>query len=712
MVHGFVECSVRALVLAPTGRDARLIVALLKDVGVVGDVCSGVSELAAEMRKGAALAIVADEALRDADLRPIARFMMNQGVWSDLPVILLTHRGGSPGRDPQLMRVAQLLGNVNFLERPFQTTTLASMVRAAGRNRHRQYEARARHAEIIEREQQLQTAMTAGRLGSWSLEAEGPGPEGPGRAGPRLEMSRTSREHFGRPAAPLTYERLAAVIHREERCRWREEIEHSLKGGGDFIGEFRNVWPDGTEHWVDMRARALKGALGEVARLVGVSSDITERKVAELERERLVGELAAERTALSDLTHTLEQRVEHATAQLRAEVAAREKTQLQLLQSQKMESVGQLTGGIAHDFNNLLMAIMGSLEILRKRMPDDAGTRRLIDGAMQGATRGASLTQRMLAFARQQELRTTSANLGDLILGMQELLHRSIGPQIALRIHVAEHLPPAEVDPHQVELAVLNLAINARDAMPAGGSIDIRVDSEGVAAEDMAAHNGAQLKPGSYLRLQIIDTGVGMDADTLRKAIEPFFSTKAAGKGTGLGLSMTHGLAMQLGGALSLNSEVGKGTTATLWLPVAKHPVEAAQGGAPKAATGVRAKILIVDDDPLVANSTVDMLLDLGHSVTEANSGERAVTLLESGQQLDLLLTDQAMPGMTGVELAEIVRSKRPGLPILLVTGYADLPASELAKLPRLAKPYQQADLQAAIEALLSETQSSISGSA
>ena len=701
MVNGFVECSVRALVLAPTGRDARLIVALLKEVGVVGDACSDVSALAAEMRKGAALAIVADEALRDADLRPIARFMVNQGVWSDLPVILLTHRGGVPGRDPELMRMAQVLGNVNFLERPFQTTTLASMVRAAGRNRHRQYEARARHEEIIEREQQLQTAMTAGRLGSWSLDAEGPG-----LGGPRLEMSRTSRQHFGRAAGPLSYERLAAAIHLEERDRWRAWIEHSLEKGGDFTGEFRNVWPDGTEHWVDMRARALKDAHGEVARLVGVSSDITERKVAELERERLVAELAAERTALSDLTHTLEQRVADAAAQLRAEVAAREQTQLQLLQSQKMESVGQLTGGIAHDFNNLLMAIMGSLEILRKRLPDDPGTRRLIDGAMQGATRGASLTQRMLAFARRQELSTTSANLGDLILGMQELLHRSIGPQVALRIHVAEHLPPAEVDPHQVELAVLNLAINARDAMPAGGSIDIRVDSE-----DMTANNGAQLKPGAYLRLQIIDTGVGMDADTLRKAIEPFFSTKAAGKGTGLGLSMTHGLAMQLGGALSLGSELGKGTTATLWLPVAQKPVETAQHSAPQAATGVRAKILIVDDDPLVANSTVDMLLDLGHSVTEANSGERAVTLLESGQPLDLLLTDQAMPGMTGVELAEIVRSKRPDLPILLVTGYADLPASELAKLPRLAKPYQQADLQAAIEALLSRSQSSISGS-
>jgi PAS domain S-box-containing protein len=670
-----------------------LIVTLLKEVGVVGDICSDISELAREMRKGAALAIVADEALRGADLRPLVRFMSSQGAWSDLPVILLTHRGAVPGRDAELMQIADVLGNVNFLERPFHIATLASMVRAASRNRHRQYQAQASHMEIVEREQQLQTAMTAGRLGAWSLEADGPS-----LAKPQLQISRTSRGHFGRSSAALTYERLLAAIHPEERGRWRAEIEQSLHEGSDFIGEFRNLWPDGTEHWVDMRARAIKDAHSETLRLVGVSSDITARKVAELERERLMRELAAERSALSELTRTLEQRVTQATSQLRAEIAAREKTQSQLLQSQKMESVGQLTGGIAHDFNNLLMAIMGSLEILRKRVPDDSGTRRLIEGAMQGATRGASLTQRMLAFARQQELRTSSADMGDLILGMQELLHRSIGPRIKLRMQVADGLPPAEVDAHQVELAVLNLVINARDAMPSGGSIDIRVDNQ-----EMPAFNAMQLKQGNYLRVQIIDSGVGMDAETLRKAIEPFFSTKAAGKGTGLGLSMTHGLAMQLGGALSLTSEVGNGTTATLFLPVAQNPTRAQPGDAPAAGTasGVRAKILIVDDDPLVANSTVDMLLDLGHSVTEANSGERAVTLLESDQPLDLLLTDQAMPGMTGIELAEIARSMRPGLPILLVTGYADLPACELAKLPRLAKPYHQADLQAAIEALL-----------
>jgi nitrogen-specific signal transduction histidine kinase len=382
------------------------------------------------------------------------------------------------------------------------------------------------------------------------------------------------------------------------------------------------------------------------------------------------------------------------TDELVAEIAAREKAQEQLLQSQKMESVGQLTGGIAHDFNNLLMAVMGNLEILRKRLPDEPSWRRLIDGAMQGAQRGASLTQRMLAFARQQDLKTTSADLGALLGGMQELLRRSLGPQIALHLHIAPDLPPAEVDAHQVELAILNLAINARDAMPDGGVIDLRVDQKQVGGE-------GRLPAGTYLRIQIADTGIGMDAATLSKAIEPFFSTKPLGKGTGLGLSMTHGLAVQLGGALDLASEIGKGTVATLWLPMATRPAVPSEYSAAQSCANRTATILVVDDDPLIAMSTVDMLEDLGHRVIEVNSGKRALEIIDAGQDIDLMMTDQAMPGMTGIQLAEIVRSKRPHLPVLLATGYTDLPASKLANLPRLSKPYAQAQLQAEIEKLL-----------
>jgi len=678
--------SLRALVLAPNGRDAPLTVSLLKEIGIGADICADLPSLTAEMMKrGAGLAIIADEAVHTAALRPLVGCLEAQPSWSDLPIILLTHRGGGPERNPAALRLGEILGNVSFLERPFHPTTLSSMARAAIRGRRRQYEARVRLEEISEREQQLQTALKAGRLGSWALDVESM----------TFHTSETSRGHFGVAACnDFSYDELRQVVHSDDVARMTEAIQQTLKSGDDYVIEHRTINPSGSVQWVDIRARALRNISGQVTSLVGVSSDITDRKNSELERERLLGELAAERTALSDLTRTLEQRVAERTSELMKEVAAREKTQEQLLQSQKMESVGQLTGGIAHDFNNLLMAVMGNLEILRKRLPDEPSTRRLIDGAMQGAKRGASLTQRMLAFARQQDLKTTSADIGALVSGIQELVKRSLGPQIALHLHIEPDLPAADVDAHQVELAVLNLAINARDAMPDGGVIDIRVDQKQVM-------DGHPMKPGTYLRIKIADTGSGMDAATLSKAIEPFFSTKPLGKGTGLGLSMTHGLAVQLGGRLELASEVGVGTVATLWLPMATKPVAEAEPLAASWPANYTATILVVDDDPLIAMSTVDMLEDLGHVVIEANSGKRALEIIDAGQNIDLMMTDQAMPGMTGMQLAEIVRSKRPNLPVLLATGYADLPADQLANLPRLSKPYQQAQLQAEIEKLL-----------
>jgi signal transduction histidine kinase len=411
-------------------------------------------------------------------------------------------------------------------------------------------------------------------------------------------------------------------------------------------------------------------------------------------------ELAHEREALSKLTATLEQRVKDRTAELEGEVRAREQIQDQLLQSQKMESIGKLTGGVAHDFNNLLMAVMGNLELLRKRLPADPRTQRLIDAAIQGAERGASLTQRMLAFARQQDLKTSSSNLDTLVLGMRELLERTLGSNVELRFDIAPNLPSAQVDAHQIELAILNLAINSRDAMPGGGTISIAV------GQGTSTGRG-QMQPGRYLWINVSDTGSGMDAKTLKMAVEPFFSTKPLGKGTGLGLSMVHGLAVQLGGALELTSTLGIGTSATLWLPIAAMPAKAAiatEETTPLASTNT-AKILVVDDDPLIAMSTVDMLEDLGHTVIRANSGKRALELLEAEPAVDVLMTDHAMPGMTGVELAEIARRKWPSLRVLLATGYADLPHHEKIDLPRLSKPYHQAQLQAEINRLLADQQ-------
>jgi PAS domain S-box-containing protein len=677
--------SERAVILAPTGRDASVAVALITEAGYYANICSDLGALLREIEAGAGLAVIADEAIKTADLRGLMGWLNDQPSWSDFPFVLLTHQGGGPERNPDAMRLGQVLGNVTFIERPFHPTSLVSVVGSAVRGRRRQYQTRAILADLTESEGLLQTALDGGHLGALELHL----PEF------ELEASDTCKAFFGRkPGEPFSYQDLLAAVHPDDRARRLEVLNLAIATGSDYSIEYRNIWPDGSQHWVEVRARVVRRPDGSLKSLVGVSSDITARKVAEIERETLLSQLAAERTALAELTATLEQRVEQRTADLMKEVAAREKAQEQLRQAQKMETIGQLTGGVAHDFNNLLMAVMGNLDLLRKRLPDDPRLRRLIDGALQGAERGATLTQRLLAFARQQDLKAVPIDLRVLLQGMIDLLQRSLGPRVGLRLDVPEGLPPARVDANQLELAVLNLAINARDAMPDGGSIDIRV------AEYRASGEPA-LKAGRYLKLAVIDTGTGMPPEILKRAIEPFFSSKPLGKGTGLGLSMVHGIAVQLGGALQLSSAVGKGTTATLLLPVATAAPETESPADTSQKVHRSAVILFVDDDPLIAMSTTEMLEDLGHRVIGANSGLHALDILRSEQQIDLMMTDHVMPGMTGIELAAASRKVRPSLPILLATGYAELPEGAQVDLPRLAKPYHQDQLRDRLEQLL-----------
>ena len=676
------EC---AVILAPTGRDAAVAAALIKEAGYYANICGDLAALMHEIEGGAGLAVIADEATKTADLRGLMRWLNDQPSWSDFPIVLLTHQGGGPERNPDAVRLGQVLGNVTFIERPFHPTTLVSIIGSAVRGRRRQYQTRAILADLTENEDLLQTALDAGHLGALELHL----PEF------ELEASNTCRAFFGRKAAdPFCYQDLLAAVHPEDRARRIEVLDRAIKTGKDYSIEYRTIWPDGSQHWVDVRARAVHRPDGSIKSLVGVSSDITARKVAEIERDNLLAQLASERTALAELTATLEQRVEQRTAELMQEVAAREKAQEQLRQAQKMEAIGQLTGGVAHDFNNLLMAVMGNLDLLRKRIPDDPRLRRLIDGAVQGVERGASLTQRLLAFARQQDLRAVPVDLRTLILGMVDLLERSLGLRVALRLDLPEGLPPARVDANQLELAILNLAINARDAMPDGGSIEIRV-------AEYQATNDPALQSGRYLKLSVIDSGMGMTPDILKRAVEPFFSSKPLGKGTGLGLSMVHGLTVQLGGALQLSSVVGGGTTATLVLPVATVAPEAESPVHTAQKVNRSAVILFVDDDPLIAMSTTEMLEDLGHRVIGANSGLHALDILRSEQPIDLMMTDHVMPGMTGVELAAASRQVRPSLPILLATGYAELPEGAQLDLPRLAKPYHQDQLRDRLDQLL-----------
>lgn len=388
------------------------------------------------------------------------------------------------------------------------------------------------------------------------------------------------------------------------------------------------------------------------------------------------------------------------------DVTDRRAAEQALRQAQKLEAVGQLTGGIAHDFNNLLAVVLGNLELASKRAPDDPRLRSLLDNAAQAAQRGASLTQRMLAFARRQDLNPEPVNIPDLVLGMAELLRRSIGPSIRIETRFPLGLPRARVDANQLELALLNLAVNARDAMPEGGSIVISAHEQMIGHQDADAGE-ARLPAGRYFCLSLTDNGSGMDEETLAHATEPFFTTKGVGKGTGLGLAMVHGLAAQSGGRLTLESRAGQGTTATICLPVAEEVVrpapvaeitlgvEAETSDAPSEKAAQR--VLVVDDDPLVLSATAAMLEDLDYIVTEASSAQEGLRILEAGAEFDAVLTDQAMPGMTGVQLAAVIAARWPGVPVVLGTGYAELPPDARADMMRLGKPFSREGLRRAM---------------
>jgi CheY-like chemotaxis protein len=365
-----------------------------------------------------------------------------------------------------------------------------------------------------------------------------------------------------------------------------------------------------------------------------------------------------------------------------------------------MEAVGRLTGGVAHDFNNLLMAVLGSLELLRKRLPDDPRLTGLLDNAIQGAQRGASLTKRMLAFARRTEIKPEAIDVAALVHGMADLLQRSLGPSVHIETRFPLSLPPARADANQLELALLNLAVNARDAMPGGGSIIV------AARVERLTEQKDHLAPGRYVCLSVTDGGEGMDEETLAHATEPFFTTKGVGKGTGLGLSMVHGMSEQSGGRLVLKSRKGEGTSAEIWLPVvvreAETSVQLQQAASEPADKEARSLVILaVDDDALVLMNTIAMLEDLGHTVFEAASGEEALDVFRREKDIDVVITDQAMPQMTGTQLADAIRAERRDLPIILATGFAELPPNAGGDFFKLDKPFRQEELAHAIAAAM-----------
>jgi signal transduction histidine kinase len=412
---------------------------------------------------------------------------------------------------------------------------------------------------------------------------------------------------------------------------------------------------------------------------------------------RVFAELFRKTRELAALNQQLEQRVVERTAELaqanalleqRVEERTREReTALaQVHEMQKLESLGQLTGGVAHDFNNLLMAVLGNLGLVLQNIADKGPNKRLIEGAIRAAERGATLTKRMLAFARRQELKPEAVDVVRHINGITDMLRRTIGPQIDIVFEPESGLSLITVDPNQFELAVLNLALNARDAMPNGGRLTIAARKALPPA--LKLHN---LAPGDYVCVSVADTGAGMEEAILKRAAEPFFTTKGPSQGTGLGLSMVFGLAAQSGGQAQISSKLGVGTTVEILFPVAAAvSVDRTAAPAPLTSTMTAAlTVLLVEDDLMVAESTAFMLEHLGHRVVSASSGAQALLLLEAEPDIDLVITDNAMAGMTGIELSERIREVNPSLPVILATGYAELPTGSGLELPRLNKPYR-----------------------
>jgi PAS domain S-box-containing protein len=508
-------------------------------------------------------------------------------------------------------------------------------------------------------------ACEAGRTGSWYVALDTQ----------ECVLSAMAAQLLGLPAREIA---LPAEVWRkrvdpEHLAGLESKVRAAVREDVAFDWEFRANRPDGTEYWLYARGRSVRDAEGKPIRVHGALVDLTEHKKAKDE--------------LRQLNETLEQRVAERTAAL---VEAQDA----LRQAQKVEAMGRLTGGMAHDFNNLLTPIIATLDELQRAGTRNEREARLIAGALKSADSARLLVQRLLAFARRQPLQPVRVDVGALVNGMVDMIGRTIGPQIRIRVDLADDLKPSFADPNQLEMAILNLSVNARDAMPYGGELTIAAVNKEVKTSDQST-----LEAGAYVRLSVTDTGAGMDDETRLRAVEPFFSTKESGEGTGLGLSMAHGLASQLGGALILSSAPGRGTQVELWLPVwagGPHLVSAPDMPATGHQAGGRA--LLVDDHDLVRMTTSEMLRELGYDVVEAGSAEEAIRLVAKGLRVDLVVSDHLMTGITGADLARLLRSRWPQTPFLLMSG-AEGAEGIAADLPCLAKPFRKADLQAAITA-------------
>ena len=684
----------RTLVLAPHGRDAETISHVLRLNQIDSHICASIDSLTEELGIGAGAALITEEALENKNLAPLIDWLASQPAWSDFPFILLTQPRSSP-RHSLALGALESLSNVVLLERPLNSETLKRATASALRARRRQYEARAALQQRLQAEERLGFALKAGGLGAWEIDI----------ATRALTTSDICKQNFGQPVdRTFAYHSLLACIHPQDVHSYQKALQTAVESRDGFVIELRVLWPDNSLHWVQIRGETSFDTNNRPLRVAGVSLDVTER----MESAR---QLNDSQRALHDLNETLEKRIEERTRELAQlndrlmhEIRERERNQAASVQGQKMEAIGRLTGGIAHDFNNLLHVSIGNLDLIDRVAADDR-VKRFAATARKALSRGTKLTGQLLAFARNQSLDLKAVDLAALIDGMQELLSASVGSSITIDFDFALDMPPALADPNQIEMAILNLAINARDAMPDGGVLLLRTDCRD--AED----GDDLLRPGRYAVVAVVDTGTGIRTENLAKVFDPFFTTKQVGAGTGLGLSQVYGIAKQSGGAARIHSRVNEGTTVELWLPLASEHLIAATSPEPvsDAAPGAaQSNILVIEDDPEVRQFMVESLGMLGYPVREAPDGRTGLAALKE-QPPDLLIVDFLMPDMNGAQVIAAVSGIMPQLPIIVATGYADMRAIDevIGDNFVLHKPFQISELAKMVGAALAAGKSS-----
>ncbi|WP_133862063.1 MULTISPECIES: ATP-binding protein [Pseudomonas] len=516
--------------------------------------------------------------------------------------------------------------------------------------------ARAAESSVLAAAERVQLALAAGAIiGTWYWDLPTD----------RFTVDEAFAINFGLDPAlgrdGLSLAQVVATVHPDDQTGLAAAIADVIARGGRYAHQYRVRRSDGRYYWLEANGHVELAPDGTPLRFPGVLLDVDARRALADERDRALAELR-------DLTATLEQRVEERTEELRRSEEA-------LRQSQKMEAVGQLTGGLAHDFNNLLAGISGSLDLMSLRIGQGRFTEleKYLLAAQGSAKRAAALTHRLLAFARRQTLAPEATVVNQLVGGMLDLVQRTVGPAIQVHFTSLPDDQPLLVDQSQLENALLNLCINARDAMPKGGRILIAASHRTLGEGDS---RDFELAPGRYLHLSVTDTGSGMPPEVAAKAFEPFFTTKPMGQGTGLGLSMIYGFARQSGGQLRLRSMPGEGTTVCLYLPL--RPVGRPCGsplaaGQPGLLEGAHATVLVVDDEPTVRMLVTDLLRELGYVIIEAADGAGGLEVLHSDARIDLLVTDVGLPGgMNGRQLADAARVQRPALKVLFITGFAE----------------------------------------